>query len=81
MIDPKNICVGDVLVLSTDMETLVDCMVLAGEVVVDQSCMTGESMPVRKRRGDVVISGCTIVCGRFVGTASKSCTFSNFLTV
>jgi cation transport ATPase len=66
MIDSRNICVGDLLVLSLGVLTLVDGVVLAGEVTVDESCMFGNSEFVRKQRGDKVISGSTIMSGGYV---------------
>ncbi|HQS25415.1 MAG TPA: cation-translocating P-type ATPase, partial [Sediminibacterium sp.] len=40
-----------------------DCKILSGEVAVDESIITGESIPVEKKVKDILIGGSTIVNG------------------
>ncbi|MBO5041840.1 MAG: cation-translocating P-type ATPase [Clostridia bacterium] len=57
MIPAEDICVGDVLRILPGETIPVDGVILRGETSVDQSVMTGESLPVDKEAGDSVYSG------------------------
>ena len=49
-----EVCVGDVFVVRPGENIPVDGVVLSGESAVDESALTGESLPVDKRAGDRV---------------------------
>jgi Cd2+/Zn2+-exporting ATPase len=53
----EDLVVGDEVIVKPGERLPVDGTVLAGESSVDQSPITGESLPVRKRPGDPVFSG------------------------
>ena len=53
----EEITVGDTLSVLAGETIPVDGVILEGQTSVDQSVMTGESMPVDKKEGDAVISG------------------------
>ena len=57
MIPAEDICVGEVLRILPGETIPVDGVILRGETSVDQSVMTGESLPVDKEVGDSVYSG------------------------
>ena len=57
MIPAEDICVGDVLRILPGETIPVDGVILRGETSVDQSVMTGESLPVDKEVGDSIYSG------------------------
>ena len=57
MIPAEDIYVGDVLRILPGETIPVDGVILRGETSVDQSVMTGESLPVDKEVGDSVYSG------------------------
>ena len=59
LIDTCQIQVGDVLVVKAGASIPVDGIVLKGEGFVDESVITGEPLPVTKRKGDT-ITGATI---------------------
>ncbi|MBR5328746.1 MAG: cation-translocating P-type ATPase [Firmicutes bacterium] len=61
MIPAEEISVGDVLRILPGENIPVDGVILCGETSVDQSIMTGESIPVDKEVGDEVFCG-TINC-------------------
>lgn len=61
----KKVKSGDVVLIKTGDKIPVDGTILNGNCVIDESTMTGESLPVEKRKGDEVISG-TIVKNGFV---------------
>ncbi len=62
---------GDVIVVRPGEKIPVDSMVLEGHSAVDQSMITGESMPVEKKPGDEVIGGTVNKEGVLVVKASK----------
>lgn len=57
MIPAEDICVGDILRILPGETIPADGVILSGETSVDQSVMTGESLPVDKQAGDSVYSG------------------------
>jgi Cu+-exporting ATPase len=54
---------GDLLLIRTGEAVPMDCKILSGEVAVDESIITGESIPVEKKVKDILIGGSTIVNG------------------
>ncbi len=62
---------GDVVVLRTGATIPVDGVVLEGTGSVDESAMTGESVPVAKREGDELTSATLVASGRFLMKATK----------
>ncbi|MCL4822004.1 MAG: heavy metal translocating P-type ATPase [Vicinamibacteria bacterium] len=56
---------GDVVVVRPGERLPVDGVILSGESAVDESMLTGESMPVAKRPGDAVVGGTVNRTGGF----------------
>ena len=48
---------GDLLVCKPGMKVAVDGEVVSGESYLDQAFLTGESVPVKKKKGDQVLAG------------------------
>lgn len=69
-IPAENIAVGDTVVIRPGESIPVDGTVVSGGGYVDQSAITGESIPVRKAKGDTVISATVCKNGSFNFTAS-----------
>ncbi len=65
------VMVGDVIRVLPGEVIPVDGMILSGDTAIDQSVMTGESMPVDKTVGDEVFSGTVNQFGAFDMTATK----------
>jgi len=67
----KEILIGDVLIVNTGDKVSVDGSVLSGNVFVDESMISGESVPVEKSKGDKVIGGTIVVNGNMRMLAEK----------
>ena len=52
-----GVAVGDLLLIRPGSKVPVDSVVVEGESSVDESMVTGESMPVAKTRGDTLVGG------------------------
>ncbi|THF65944.1 heavy metal translocating P-type ATPase [Pseudothauera nasutitermitis] len=63
-IDAAAVKVGDTVIAATGGMVPVDGTVLGGEALVNEAAMTGESVPVERRRGDRVLSGTLVEEGR-----------------
>jgi Cu2+-exporting ATPase len=66
-----DVRVGDVVVVRPGGKIPVDGTVLEGSSQVDESMLTGESMPVRKDPGAAVVGGSINKSGAFAYTATK----------
>lgn len=70
-IPAEEVCVGDILRVLPGESVAVDGVVVSGRTSIDQSVMTGESMPVDKTVGDEVMSGTVNRFGAFEMRATK----------
>jgi Cu+-exporting ATPase len=61
----EDVEVGDIVVVRPGEKVPVDGLVLSGESAVDESMITGESIPVTKREGDKVIGATMNTSGSF----------------
>jgi Cu+-exporting ATPase len=55
LVDIAQVAVGDVILVKPGERIPVDGVITEGQSTVDESMLTGESMPVEKRVGDTVI--------------------------
>jgi P-type Cu+ transporter len=67
----ESVDIGDVVVVRPGEKIPVDGLVLSGESAVDESMITGESIPVTKREGDEVIGATMNTSGSFHFEATK----------
>src|SRR5215203_4391757 len=67
----EDVAIGDVVAVRPGEKVPVDGRVLAGESAVDESMITGESIPVTKREGDEVIGATMNTSGSFRFEATK----------
>ncbi len=68
----EDVLVGDVLILRSGAAIAVDGKVLSGHAYVDQSALTGESVPVEKTEGDAVSAGTVCIQGYMEVMAEKT---------
>lgn len=57
LVATSEVKVGDILILKPGDKIPVDGQILEGETAIDESMLTGESLPVAKKVGDKVIGG------------------------
>ncbi len=67
----QDIVVDDILLFSAGKQICCDSQLLVGEVEVNESMLTGESEPVKKRKGDMLFSGSYIVAGNCTARCDK----------
>lgn len=67
----QEVGVGDVLLVNTGDKIPVDGSVISGNISVDESMITGESVPVDRSAGDKLIGGTLVVNGTLKMLAEK----------
>ncbi|MBZ0157087.1 MAG: heavy metal translocating P-type ATPase [Alphaproteobacteria bacterium] len=68
----KHLVPGDHVVVRSGSTIPVDGIVVEGEAMVNQSSLTGESLPVMKREGVMVYAGTAVGEGKLVVEAQKT---------
>lgn len=71
LISTSEVKIGDVLLLKPGDKVPVDGEVIEGETAIDESLVTGESIPVNKKRGDTVVGGAINQSGSIKFKATK----------
>ncbi len=72
---------GDVLKILPGMTIPVDSVVKSGVTSVDESMLTGESIPVQKSEGDYLYSGTSNKNGGIIAVAQKTAENSSFAKI
>lgn len=67
----EQVIIGDVIRVRPGEKIPVDGILLEGESSVDESMITGESLPVEKQKGDTVVGATMNKTGTFAYKASK----------
>lgn len=65
-IEINEIVLDDMIIFRAGNQIVNDCIVQEGEVEVNESCITGESDAVIKKKGDMLLSGSYIISGRCI---------------
>lgn len=68
-VDINDVNVGDVFVVKPGMSVPVDGVIISGDGVIDESALTGESVPVEKTVGQKVSAATVNLSGYFEGRA------------
>jgi P-type Cu2+ transporter len=71
MIPTSEVMLGDILILKPGDKVPVDGEIIEGETAIDESLVTGESLPVAKMIGDSVIGGSINTSGSVQFKATK----------
>ncbi len=66
-----DLVLDDIFRLSSGQQISCDGIVLSGEIRVNESLLTGESLPIVKKAGDVVLSGSFVISGNAYVRADK----------
>jgi len=67
----EEIQLNDILIVNTGDKIPTDSIILSGDCFIDESMITGESIPTHKKPGDEVIGGTIITDGSIKIKASK----------
>jgi len=70
-ISVDQVVLDDIMLLSLGKQICADGIVLKGSVEVNESMLTGESVPVTKKKGDVVYAGSYVTSGSCVARVDK----------
>ncbi len=76
--------VGDLVLIKTGEQVPSDCKILWGDATVNESIITGESLPVTKKPKDPIIGGSLVVDGTLkaqVTAAAKDSTLANIVNL
>lgn len=63
-VDLEDLVIDDIVIFRAGNQICADAVVVAGEVQVNESLLTGESDEVTKRKGDHLMSGSFVVSGQ-----------------
>ncbi len=76
LIDIEKIVIDDILILKSGNQVVVDCIIKEGNVLVDESYLTGEADLISYKKGDSLKSGSFItngVCKTLVTKVGEEC--------
>jgi Cu+-exporting ATPase len=62
-VESKTLKVGDLVLINSGEPVPMDCKILWGDASINESIITGESVPVEKKMNDILIGGSTIEKG------------------
>lgn len=65
-IDIEDIVLDDIIIWKMGNQVVVDSIILEGELLVNESFITGESEPILKKYGDMVLSGSFVISGKAI---------------
>ena len=78
----RDIVLDDIVLLETGQQIPADCILLDGNVEINESLLTGESVPVKKAPGEMLYAGSYVASGACRVRADKvgKATYLNSLT-
>lgn len=71
VVDIDRLAVGDIIVVKAGERIPADGVIIEGRGVLDESALTGESLPVEKKAGDAVMTAGVNTAGHFLMRADK----------
>lgn len=70
-VNVETLTVGDEILVKPGERVPVDARVLSGEATVDESLLTGESLPVTKKTNDAIYAGTILREGALIGQVAQ----------
>ena len=70
-ISTDKIVVDDIVIFESGKQICADCIVLDGFASVNESLLTGESNPIKKKPGDTLLAGSFVVSGKCTARVDK----------
>ena len=67
----EQIVVDDVLILSTGQQVPADCVAIEGNAELNESLLTGESVPIKKEDGSFIYAGSFVASGKIAVRVDK----------
>lgn len=67
----EEIVVDDILILTAGQQVPADCISVEGNAELNESLLTGESVPIKKEDGDFVYAGSFVASGRIAVRVDK----------
>ena len=71
-INQNQVVLDDIMLLKTGDQVCVDATILQGEMEVDESALTGESLPIKKKINDYLLSGSYVISGNCICKVDKT---------
>jgi Cu+-exporting ATPase len=76
--------VGDLVLIKTGEQVPADCKILSGEAEVNEALLTGESLPVSKKQGEIIVGGSIVSNGNlkaYVTAVGKDTVMSSIVAM
>ena len=67
----EEIVVDDILILTMGQQVPADCIAIEGTAELNESLLTGESVPIKKEDGDFIYAGSFVASGRIAVRVDK----------
>ncbi len=71
-VDSKDLKLGDLVLIKTGEKVPADCKILWGNGTIDESIITGESLPIEKKEKETLIGGSIVTDGVFKAQVSAA---------
>lgn len=62
----NEVVLDDIAIFEAGNQIVNDCILQEGEIEVNESCITGESDSILKKKGDMILSGSYVVSGKCI---------------
>ena len=76
--------VGDIILIKTGEQVPMDCKILSGDAEVNEAIISGESVPLFKKQGDILIGGSVVANGTvkcYVTATGKDTVLNGIVTM
>ena len=70
-ISVSDVVLDDIIMFDSGKQICADCILLEGELEANESLLTGESVAVKKRKGDILYSGSFVASGKCIARVDR----------